>query len=142
MEKLTKETEEIMIERFGGDSLIALATTVDNIPYVRNVNSYYENRAFYVLTYGISDKMKQISVNPVVAVAGEWFSAHGRGVNLGWFGSPENAAIADKMKTVFSGWINNGHNNFEDKNTVILRIDLTDGVLFSRGRRFDIDFTE
>ena len=142
MEKLTKETEEIMIERFGGDSLIALATTVDNIPYVRNVNSYYENRAFYVLTYGISDKMKQISVNPVVAVAGEWFSAHGRGVNLGWFGSPENAAIAEKMKTVFAGWINNGHNNFEDKNTVILRIDLTDGVLFSRGRRFDIDFTK
>ena len=142
MEKVTKETEEIMIERFGGDSLIALATTVDNIPYVRNVNSYYENRAFYVLTYGISDKMKQIAVNPVVAVAGEWFSAHGRGVNLGWFGSPENAAIAEKMKTVFAGWINNGHNNFEDKNTVILRIDLTDGVLFSRGRRFDIDFTE
>ena len=142
MEKLTKETEEIMVERFGGDSLIALATAANNIPYVRNVNSYYENGAFYALTYGVSDKMKQIAVNPVVAVAGEWFSAHGRGVNLGWFGSPENAPIADKMRTVFAGWINNGHNNFEDRNTVILRIDLTDGVLFSRGRRFDIDFTK
>ncbi len=142
MEKLTKETEEIMVERFGGDSLIALATAANNIPYVRNVNSYYENGAFYALTYGVSDKMKQIAVNPVVAVAGEWFSAHGRGVNLGWFGSPENAPIADKMRTVFAGWINNGHNNFEDRNTVILRIDLTDGVLFSHGRRFDIDFTK
>ncbi|MGN0618741.1 MAG: pyridoxamine 5'-phosphate oxidase family protein [Ruminiclostridium sp.] len=142
MEKLAKETEEIMVERFGGDSLIALATAANNIPYVRNVNSYYENGAFYVLTYGVSDKMKQIAVNPVVAVAGEWFSAHGRGVNLGWFGSPENAPIADKMRTVFAGWINNGHNNFEDRNTVILRIDLTDGVLFSHGRRFDIDFTK
>ena len=142
MEKLTKETEEIMVERFGGDSLIALATAANNIPYVRNVNSYYENGAFYVLTYGVSDKMNQIAVNPVVAVAGEWFSAHGRGVNLGWFGSPENAPIAEKMRTVFAGWINNGHNNFEDRNTVILRIDLTDGVLFSRGRRFDIDFTK
>ena len=142
MEKLTKETEEIMVERFGGDSLIALATAANNIPYVRNVNSYYENGAFYVLTYGVSDKMNQIAVNPVVAVAGEWFSAHGRGVNLGWFGSPENAPIAEKMRTVFAGWINNGHNNFEDRNTVILRIDLTDGVLFSHGRRFDIDFTK
>lgn len=142
MEKLTREMEEIMIERFGGDSLIALATTVNNIPYVRNVNSYYESGAFYVLTYGISDKMKQIAVNPVVAVAGEWFSAHGRGVSLGWFGSPENAHIAEKMRRAFAGWINNGHNNFDDRNTVILRIDLTDGVLFSRGRRFDIDFTE
>ena len=142
MEKLTRETEEIMLERFGGDSLIALATTVNNIPYVRNVNSYYENGAFYVLTYGISDKMKQISENPVVAVAGEWFSAHGRGVNLGWFGSPGNTHIAEKMREVFAGWINNVHNNFEDRNTVILRIDLTDGVLFSNGRRFDIDFTK
>ena len=142
MEKLTRETEEIMLERFGGDSLIALATTVNNIPYVRNVNSYYENGAFYVLTYGISDKMKQISENPVVAVAGEWFSAHGRGVSLGWFGSPENAHIAEKMREVFAGWINNEHNNFKDRNTVILRIDLTDGVLFSNGRRFDIDFTK
>ena len=142
MEKLTRETEEIMLERFGGDSLIALATTVNNIPYVRNVNSYYENGAFYVLTYELSYKMKQISENPVVAVAGEWFSAHGRGVSLGWFGSPGNAHIAEKMREVFAGWINNGHNNFEDRNTVILRIDLTDGVLFSNGRRFDIDFTK
>ena len=142
MEKLTRATEEIMLERFGGDRLIALATTVNNIPYVRNVNSYYENGAFYVLTYGISDKMKQISENPVVAVAGEWFSAHGRGVSLGWFGSPENAHIAEKTREVFAGWINNEHNNFKDRNTVILRIDLTDGVLFSNGRRFDIDFTK
>lgn len=142
MEKLTKDAEKIMRERFGGDSLIALATTVNNIPYVRNVNSYYENGAFYVLTYGVSDKMKQIAENPVVAIAGEWFSAHGRGTNLGWFGSPENRGIAEKMRKVFSDWINNGHNNFEDRNTVILRVDLTDGVLFSDGRRFDIDFTK
>ena len=46
------------------------------------------------------------------------------------------------MIRVFAGWINNGHNNFDDRNTVILRIDLTDGVLFSNGRRFDIDFTK
>ena len=142
MEKLTYLTEKIMTERFGGDSLISLATAAGNIPYVRTVNAFYENRSFYVLTYGLSDKMKQISENPVVAVAGEWFSAHGRGVSLGWFGSPENAHIAEKMREVFAGWINNEHNNFKDRNTVILRIDLTDGVLFSNGRRFDIDFTK
>lgn len=60
MEKLTKEAEEILIERFGKDSIIALATTVDNIPYVRNVNAFYTDGAFYVLTYGLSNKMKQI----------------------------------------------------------------------------------
>lgn len=142
MEKLTAETEKIMLERFGRDSLIALATAADNIPYVRTVDAYYENRAFYVLTYGLSAKMKQIAENPVVAISGEWFSAHGRGVNMGYFGKPENKAVADKMRTVFSEWIDNGHNNFEDENTIILRIDLTDGVLFSQGTRYEIDFTE
>lgn len=142
MEKLTAETEKIMLERFGGDKLIALATVADNIPYVRTVDAFYENKAFYVLTYGLSAKMKQISENPVVAISGEWFSAHGRGVNMGYFGKPENKAVADKMRTVFSEWIDNGHNNFEDENTIILRIDLTDGVLFSQGTRYEIDFTE
>ena len=46
------------------------------------------------------------------------------------------------MLDIFSEWINNGHNNFEDKNTCILQIKLTDGVLFSQGTRYDIDFTK
>ena len=42
MEKLTKKTEAILLERFGKDSIIALATAVDHIPYVRNVGVRYE----------------------------------------------------------------------------------------------------
>ena len=56
-----------MKERFGKDSIIGLATTVDNIPYVRNVDAYYEDGAFYVLTYGLSNKMKQIEKEFVVS---------------------------------------------------------------------------
>lgn len=141
MEKLSKDVEKIMIERFGTDSIIALATVVDNVPYVRSVNSFYDEGAFYVLTYGLSDKMKQIEKNPIVAIAGEWFTAHGKGVNLGYFGKIENEAIANKMKAAFSEWIDNGHNNFEDINTCILRVELTDGLLLSHGMRYEIDFT-
>ena len=141
MEKLSKETEKIMNERFGGDSIISLATAVDNIPYVRNVNAFYLDGSFYVLTYGLSSKMVQIEKNPIVAVSGEWFTAHGKGINLGYFGKPENEFIADKMKTVFSQWIDNGHNNFDDENTCILRIELKDGILFSNGKCYEIDFS-
>ena len=140
MEKLTKEAEKILMERFGKDSIIALATAVNEIPYVRNVNTFYVDGAFYVLTYGLSNKMKQIEVNPTVALTGEWFTAHGKGVNLGYFGKEENKEIANKMREVFSAWIDNGHNNFDDVNTCILRIDLTDGLLLSHGIRYEIDF--
>lgn len=130
------------MERFGDDSLIALATVEDEIPNVRTVDSFYENGAFYILTYALSNKMKQIKNNSAVAISGEWFTAHGIGRNLGWFCKKENEQIANKMKTLFSEWINNGHNNFQDENTCILRIELTDGVLFSEGNRYDIDFTK
>ena len=141
MEKLPKEIEKILTERFGKDSLIALATAVNGIPYVRTVDAFYEDGAFYVLTHALSGKMKQIEQNPTVSVAGEWFTAQGRGVNLGYFGKAENSRIADKMRQVFSVWIDNGHNDFGDVNTCILCIKLTSGILFSNGVRFEIDFT-
>ncbi len=140
MEKLSQRTEAILLECFSKDSLISLATSVENVPYVRTVDAFYNNDAFYVLTHALSGKMKQIEKNPIVAVSGEWFTAHGRGINLGWFGSDKNKSIAEKMRIVFADWIDNGHSSFEDKNTIILRIELTKGVLFSDGIRYEIDF--
>lgn len=137
MKKLDSEAEKIMVERFGKDTVIALATTEQDVPYVRNVNAYYENGSFYIITYALSNKMKQIEKNPNVAIAGDWFTAHGKGTNLGYFGKEENRLIARKLKIVFAEWIDNGHNNFNDKNTIILCVELTDGLLLSHGTRYE-----
>ena len=142
MEKLTKVAEAVLLERFGKDSIIGLATVADNVPYVRNVDAFYEDGAFYVLTYALSNKMKQIEANPTVAISGFWFTAHGKGHNLGHFGKDENKEIADKMRRIFAEWIDNGHNNFDDVNTCILRIELTHGVLLTPENRFEIDFSK
>lgn len=140
MEQLSQETKRLMDERFGHDSVIALATQDGDMPSVRYVNAYYEDGAFYVITYALSNKMQQLEKNPNMAIAGDWFTAHGKGVSLGYFGREENRAIAQKLRTAFAAWIDNGHNNFEDQNTCILCIQLTDGVLFSHGTRYDIAF--
>lgn len=142
MTKIPPQAEKIMEERFGKDSIIALATSAGNIPYVRNVNAYYEDGSFYVLTYSLSDKMKQLRENPVAAISGEWFSAHGKAVDMGYFGKEENKSAAEKMRRVFAEWIDNGHNDLEDENVIILRIVLTDGILFSNGTRYDLDFSQ
>ena len=104
MKKFRPEAEKIMIERFGKDTVIALAT-VEN--------------------------------NPTIAISGEWFTAHGKGINLGYFGKEENHLIAEKLKNVFAEWIDNGHNNFNDENTIILCVELTDGLLLSHGTRYE-----
>ncbi|HOO27774.1 MAG TPA: pyridoxamine 5'-phosphate oxidase family protein [Lachnospiraceae bacterium] len=130
----------IIEERFGHDTLISLATLDGTIPSVRIVNSYYENGAFYTVTYALSNKMKQIKANHTVALCGEWFTAHGIGENMGHVGSEQNKEIADKLRQVFSAWYSNGHVDESDPNTVILCVRLTDGVLFSNGTRYEIDF--
>lgn len=140
-DKLTDVTLQLMNERFGKDTVIALATTTEGVPYVRYVNGYYEDGAFYVITYGISNKMKQLEKNPRAAIAGEWFTANGTGENLDYIYREENQKIAEKLKKAFAEWYDNGHNQYDDPNTSILRIRLTDGVLFSNGTRYDLDFT-
>lgn len=140
-EKLSPAAREIMNARFHRDSLIALATMDARTPSVRAVNAFYEDGSFYVITYALSGKMRQIAVNPAVAICGDWFTAHGIGENLGHILDPKNEAIAIKLRSAFVAWYHNGHTNEADPNTVILRIRLTDGVLLSHGTRYDIDFT-
>ncbi len=139
MKQFSREAEQIMMERFGKDTIISLATTENATPYVRYVNAYYENGSFYIITHALSNKIKHIKANPVVAIAGEWFTAHGRGVSLGYFGKKENCVIAEKMKKVFAEWIDNGHTDFSDENTIILCVQLTKGILFSHGTRYDME---
>lgn len=138
MKKFAQQIEEIMKKRFGKDTIIALATIDNEKPYVRSVNAYYEDGAFYVITYALSNKMKQIEKNPIVAISGEWFTAHGKGINLGYYKKRENQEIAEKLNVVFAEWIGNGHNDFDDENTIILCIELTDGVLLSHGTRYEL----
>lgn len=140
-EKLTDEARQIMDERFGKDSLIAVATVSSGVPYVRSVNAYYEDGCFYCVTYALSNKMRHISENPTVAICGEWFTAHGIGENIGAVSDAMNAPIMQKLRAAFSEWYSNGHINEDDPNTCILKIKLTDGILMSHGRRFEIDFT-
>ena len=139
-EKFPKKAQEIMDERFGYDTLIALATIDEGVPNVRTVNSYYEDGKFYIITHALSGKMKQIEKNSTVAICGEWFSAHGVGKNIGHICEKDNEEIADKLRTVFAEWYDNGHVDENDPNTCILRISLTDGILFSHGTRYDIEF--
>ena len=139
--KITPEITEILDQRFGCDNLIALATLNGGAPAVRTVNAYYEAGSFYTVTWALSGKMQQIEKDPQVAICGEWFTGCGVGESLGHILLPENADLADKLRTAFAEWYGNGHVNEADPNTIILRLRLTEGVLFHQGTRYDIDFT-
>ncbi len=138
--KMNADIAAIMDERFGHDNLIALATVDGDSPAVRTVNAYYEDGCFYTVTYALSGKMRQIAKNPKVAICGDWFTARGVGESIGHILLAENAVLADKLRTAFAAWYSNGHTNEADPNTIILRIRLTDGVLFQHGTKYEIEF--
>ena len=127
----------LLEEKFGNgkDNLISLATIMRELgtdgkprPAVRNVDAYYEDGTFYVVTYAKSNKMLQIAHNPEVSVCGEWFTAYGAGENLGWVLDPKNAQIRAKLRTAFAIWYDEA-NKEENEDCCILAIHLTRGIL-------------
>ena len=134
MEKHSK----ILNERFCKDSLMALATVdTKGTPWVRTIDAIFYKDSFYTITYALSNKMEHIRNNPTVAISGEWFSGHGIAENLGHIKLEENKEIADKLRDAFASWYDNGHTNEDDPNTIILKVKLTDGILFSNGAKYE-----
>lgn len=129
---------ELLNERFGKDSLMALATVDEKgVPWVRTIDAVFYEDSFYTITYALSNKMKQIENNATVAISGEWFSGHALAENLGHIKLERNQEMADRLRTAFASWYSNGHTNEEDPNTVILKLKLTDGILFSNGTKYE-----
>ena len=122
----------------GKDNIIALATIATDSaadgnphPFVREVDAYYEDGVFYIMTYGKSNKILQIAENKNVSfvACGEGVSGSGMGKNLGWVMRPENAELRTKLRKVFSKWYDHA-NDEEDENCVILAIHMTRGTIF------------
>jgi len=129
---------EILNERFGKDSLMALATVDEKgVPWVRTIDAIFYEDSFYTITYALSNKMCHIQNNATVAISGDWFSGHAHAENLGYIRLESNKEIADRLRAAFASWYSNGHTNEDDPNTVILKLKLTDGILFSNGTRYE-----
>ncbi|WP_150274394.1 pyridoxamine 5'-phosphate oxidase family protein [Paenibacillus tepidiphilus] len=141
-----------LLEKQAGnkDGLITLSTIAlepgtngKSRPAARIVDAYYEDGAFYTVTYATSSKMQQIAQNPEVAVCiiVENFTADGIGENLGWVCDEKNTEMMAKLRTIFAEWYNEA-NNDEDPNTCLLRIRLTKGLWYDahKGIRNEIDF--
>lgn len=135
---MNEEINEILKERFEKDSLISIATVDEtDKPWVRTVDAIYINGAFYTITNATTNKMKHINQNPVVAICGEWFSGHGKAESLGYIRNEENKDLVDKLRTAFASWYDNGHTNESDINTIILKVAVTDGIIYKDGKRYE-----
>lgn len=132
------------------DNVISLATIAtapsadgNPIPVVRDVDAYFEDGVFYVVTYTTTNKIRHITQNKEVAISVhfEGFSGNGIGENLGWVLDPKNAELRSKLRAVFADWYDIA-NNEQDENCCILAIRLTSGTIMKDhgAVRYNMDF--
>lgn len=146
-----EEAMKLLDEKLGNkDGLISLSTIAlepgadgKSRPAARLVNAYYEDGAFYTVTYAKSSKMLQIAQNPEVAICiiVDNFTADGIGENLGWVCDEKNAEMMTKLRKIFAEWYYEA-NNDEDRNTCLLRIRMTKGLWNDahKGIKNEVDF--
>lgn len=135
------ESLKVMDELFGRDTAMSFATVNGEKPNLRVVNAYYKDAAFYITTYTLSNKMKEISANPHVAINHNLFVAHGLGENLGHPLDEGNKDLREELRHVFSSFYDR-HVDEQDKNTCILKVELWDALVFAHDFKYFVNFAE
>lgn len=128
-----------MKELYGKDTAMSLATVNGDMANIRVINAYYKKEAFYITTYALSNKMREIVGNPNVALNHNLFVAHGIGENIGNPLENSNQELRKELKQVFVAFYEK-HVNEQDKNTCILKVSLNDALVFVHDYKYFIDF--
>lgn len=135
---INKHADKLLKDRFKTGQLIALATSIDNKPFVRNVNAYYDNGAFYIMTDASSDKMKQIRENPDVALCGKLVNGRGIAQNLGHVLKEEHHELMKTLRVALAEWYDYGNVDENNPDTVILKIELSQASVIDDGVKLDL----
>lgn len=129
----------VMAELFAKDCVFALATASENKPSVRMTNAYYEDGAFYIVTYAGSAKIKELANNKNVALCSQAYRFDGLAQNIGHPLAPENTLIRKKLIQVFEPWYFR-HNDEKDTDMCYVKIELWHGFFYKDGTGYRLDF--
>ncbi len=130
----------VLEDLFAKDYQFALATSKDNVPFVRYVDTFYHDGAFYITTYGTSKKVLDIIENPHVSlVSHRSHRFSGEAKVLGHPLKKENAAIRALLLNAFEKWYF-AANDEKDPNTCIVQIQLNEGFFYQDGVGYRVDF--
>jgi len=134
-----KSATALMKEQLGHDVIMSLATCTEKGVNVRNVDGYYKDGFVFVVTHSCSQKMRDIERKSNVAICKDLMCAQGIGENLGNPKAESNKELREELKKVFEAFYDS-HVNENDPGTCILKITLTNAVVFSKDTKYIIDY--
>ena len=129
----------VLKELFGKDYQFALATSNDNVPSVRFIDTFYDNGAFYIVSYAKSQKVNEIEKNSEISMCNKLYRFNGNASNIGHPLLEENSAIREKLINAFEPWYF-AHNNENDENMCYIKIELKQGFFYKDGTGYKVDF--
>lgn len=141
MDNCFDRAREVMQDNFGHVVEMSLASCVDNNVTVRDVNAYYDDGKFYVLSKQGNSLMHDIAANPRVALCHGSHNVYGTAQSLGHPLEAKNAALRKKLKRQFS--LNYDEYVTEHNPEMrIVEITVTAAETFTRYHRYEIDFVK
>ncbi|MFT8349376.1 pyridoxamine 5'-phosphate oxidase family protein [Clostridium saccharoperbutylacetonicum] len=129
----------VIKELFARDYQFALATTNDNIPSVRFIDTFYDENAFYIVSYAKSQKIQEIEKNSEVSICNKLYRFSGNAYNIGHPLCEKNYVIREKLIKAFEPWYFD-HNNEKDENMCYVKIELKQGFFYKDGTGYKVDF--
>ena len=132
---------EVLNELFGRDYTFVLATVQENQPSQRVVDTYYCDQAFWIVTYALSNKVKELRNNPNVSLCNSFQIFRGKAYYMGHPLQEENKEIREKLIQVFEPWYF-AHNNEQDQNMCYVKIELEQGFFHKDGIGYKVNFIE
>lgn len=113
---------KVLKDLFARDYQFALATSKENIPSVRFIDTFYDDGTFYSVSYSKSQKVKEVEENPEISLCNKLYRFSGKAYNIGHPLSEENQQIREKLIRVFEPWYF-AHNNESDENMCYVKIE-------------------
>lgn len=134
-EKVNKKLER----QFGKDRNMALATSFEDVPTVRIVDTYYWKESFYIVTHESSEKVQQIMRNKYVSLCTNFNEFQGEAINIGHPLKEENKEIRDLLTEAFSNWYF-AHNDESDPKMCYIQVKLTTAFTNFNKVAYNVDF--
>ena len=144
MEKTRSNFEEAlkaMARLYGQDVPMSLATAEGDKPDIRVVDVYFLDGAFYAVTHGKSNKMREIANNPNVALNHMLFVARGAAESIGHPLAAGNEALRGELMRAFYKFYSR-HVDEGDPGTCILKISPAWALVFADDFKYIVDFSE
>lgn len=139
MENYINRAKEVMQENFGHIVEMCLASCVDNKVTVRDLNAYYRDGKFYVLSKASNSLVHDIAINPRVGLCHGSHNIYGMAKCLGHPLEAKNADLRKILKKQFS--LNYDEYVTEhNKEMRIVEITVTQAETYTRYHRYEIDF--